>query len=348
MAYQEDPLVRVLVTGGTGAVGPAAVAHLVARGHEVAVVGRRPGIEIPGADYAVCDVTSYEAVRDAMRGRDAAVHLAAAASPGQAPAQELFRANALGTFHVFEAAAREGIRRVVQASSINALGCYWGIVPFTPRYFPVDEEHPTFTTDPYSFSKNVAEDIAHYCWRRDGITSVSLRLPWVRQAPESPEQAAAWRRQREKEREILDELVASPECERRKRLAAVRQWADEYRSLRPSEFQARVPDAAKARRPDDPLLEVYLGRFDLWTAIDERDSAQAIEKGLTATYDGSHALFVNARDNWLGYDTRTLARLFFPEVAQWKGAVSGVESLVSIAKARELIGFEPQHSMAGV
>ena len=47
------------------------------------------------------------------------------------------------------------------------------------EYFPIDEQHPTFTTDSYSFSKQVMEEIGAYFWRREGISSVLLRLPGV-------------------------------------------------------------------------------------------------------------------------------------------------------------------------
>ena len=57
-----------------------------------------------------------------------------------------------------------------------------------------------------------------------------------------------------------------------------------------------------------------------------------------------YALFINAAQNWLGYDTQTLVNLFFPEIRHWKKPVSGVESLISIDNAHQLIGFEPVHS----
>ncbi|MGO8126710.1 NAD-dependent epimerase/dehydratase family protein, partial [Rhizobium ruizarguesonis] len=66
-----------------------------------------------------------------------------------------------------------------QASSINALGCAYNITDFSPQYFPIDEAHPSYTTDPYSFSKQTVEEIGEYYWRRDGISSVALRFPWV-------------------------------------------------------------------------------------------------------------------------------------------------------------------------
>ena len=98
---------------------------------------------------------------------------------------------------------------------------------------------------------------------------------------------------------------------------------------------------------DDPLCRMYMSaRFNFWASLDERDSAQAIEKSLTADCEGSHALFVNDSHNWLLYDTERLLGLFFPDVGRRRRAIRGSESLVSIDRARELIGFEPEHSVA--
>jgi nucleoside-diphosphate-sugar epimerase len=44
-------------------------------------------------------------------------------------------------------------------------------------------------------------------------------------------------------------------------------------------------------------------------------------------------------------EAETLRRLFFPEVKERRPPLKGMQSLVSIEKARALIGFEPQHSI---
>ncbi len=332
---------KVLVTGGTGSVGRAAVARLVSRGWEVRVIGRREAAEVPGASYASCDVLDYASLREQVRGCEAVVHLAAIPHPGGAPGQVVFQANALGTFHVFEAAAAEGVRRVVQASSINAFGAFWSCTEMHVDYLPIDEQHPTHTTDVYSFSKGVVESIGDYYWRREGIASVALRLPWVRgrHVPDDERfrQGLLWKRA------AVDELAALPEAEQRARVAAARRWALEHRAARPFEFH---PDRARRRRPKhhgDPLFHLYqYERFNFWACVDERDSAQAIERGLTADYDGSHALFINDCRNTLDYDAETLARLFFPDVARRSQPLEGSAALVAIDKARALIGFEPE------
>lgn len=336
---------KVLVTGGTGSVGRAAVARLVCGGHAVRVIGRRSGIEIDGAEYVVCDITDFDALRRAVRGCDGVVHLAAVAAPSGAPAQELFQINVSGTFNVFEAAAAEGIRRVVQASSINAFGCFFSLVDMKVEYFPIDEAHPTFTTDPYSFSKTVIEEIGAYYWRRDGISSVALRLPWVHPAEHGTTED--FRQRVGETRALLDEFAAQPPGDRRRRIDEIAQRAVEYRQLRPFEHGRRDEATEAAAKPlrEDPLSRIYLhDRFNFWTFVDERDSAQAIEKALTTDYDGSEVLFINDDRNWLRYDAETLVNLFFPDVAGRKRPLTGPESLVSIDRAAALIDFQPAHS----
>lgn len=336
---------KVLVTGGIGAVGKAVLERLLQNSWDVRVLDRTPEFEMAGIDYRVGDITNYDEVRAAMRGSDAVVHLAAIPNPIVAPPAEIFHINVTGTYNVYEAAADEGIRRIVQASSINAFGCFWGNRDIYPDYFPIDEEHPTGTTDVYSFSKELVEDIGAYYWRRKGISGVSMRFPGVW----SPTRISSedTKNHRQQVRAIIDEFAAQPEATRLERLTKVRQAAVEFRCQGNMEY----PQAQRGFRQtegfsNDPIWTVYtFDRFNFWSFVDERDSAQSLEKGLTANYEGHHALFINAKENALDYDSTTLVKLFFPEVKQWKQPLHGKESLVSIAKARALIGYEPEHSI---
>lgn len=332
---------RVLVTGGTGLVGKAVIARLAAHGWDVRVIGLEPEFSGPaGVAYARCDILDFAAVCEQVRGCTAVVHLAAIPNPRQAPGHDVFAVNAAGTFNVFAAAAQAGIRRVVQTSSINAIGCAWGTAEIAPRALPIDEEQPAYTTDPYSFSKQVVEDVGAYYWRRDGISSVALRLPAV--LPAEWLEAEPYWQGRAQMRAFLDGFRALPADERAARLADVRQRALDYRGRRLME-QAAPADGAFPNL-DDQLWRAYtLDRFNYWAFIDERDSAQAIERALLAEYEGAHLLFVNADHNWLGYDSAVLARLFFPDVPVAVGALVGPAALISSARARALIGFVPEY-----
>lgn len=336
---------RVLVTGGTGHVGKAAVEHLVAHGLDVRVIGRRPGSEIDNAEYRVCDITRYDDLREQMRDCQAVVHLAAIPGPGKYPGHEVFRVNVTGTMNVFEAARAEGIRRVVQASSINAFGCFYNVDELTPQYLPIDEDHPPRTTDPYSFSKQLIEEIGAYYWRREGMSSVALRFPHVWPASWVSDET---RKQRVRQDcAIIDDFAALPEPRRRERLAQIRVRARAVRGERPLEPPGGgVGETWRQELKSDRLLGLYVfDRSNLWTAVDERDAAQSVRKALTVDFEGSHVLFVNDCHNWLGYETQQLARLFFSGVDEWRSPLNGDSSLVSPDRARSLLGFEPMYSV---
>lgn len=327
---------NVLVTGGTGDVGRAVVRRLTAHGHRVRVIGRREGMSISGAEYRVCDINDFNCLVEQVDGMEAVVHLAAIRHPSAAPGQEIFRVNCAGTYNVYQAAAQAGIRRVVSASSINALGYFMGVKPFPLRYFPIDEEHPTQTTDPYSFSKQVIEEIALYFWRREGISGLCLRLPAVYDVEQ--DQTRLLRGMIGRWRAACADLFALPEAERLARARSIVQLTESLREKRVCEW----PFAEQLQVPD---IDLVFARSNFWTSIDARDAAQAVEKGLLADYRGSHTVFCNDSENCVGIPSQALVETFFPDV-EFKRPLDGLESAVSIDKIRRLIGFEPEHHVA--
>ncbi len=340
---------KILVTGGIGHVGRPAVARLLAHGHEVRILDRlaeaeitaEMAAEVRGAEYRQADITDYAALRPHFAEMEAVVHLAAIPDPIPGKDAEIFTINCAGSFNVYQAAAENGIRRVVSASSINALGNGYGIREIEIHYFPLDEEHPGWTTDVYSFSKQILEEIAAYFWRREGISGACLRFPWIyshtwfehERAPEF----------RNYLRTAYDSLMALPEAER---TMQVRQMLIELRTLRTQHQNGEISDDAMMTvLRDMPGAILTFGRNDFWAMLDARDAAQAIEKAVLAEYTGSHPLWIVGSHNSTGLPTRGLASLMYPDVRTWKRPVEGSESLISIDKARALIGFEPEYSL---
>jgi nucleoside-diphosphate-sugar epimerase len=334
---------NVLVTGGTGTVGRLTVARLVRDGHTVRVIGLDDCLEIDGAEYAQCDINDFGALRRQVKGMEGIVHLAAIPHPAGGSADRIFQVNCGGTFNVYQAAAEAGIKRVVCASSINALGFNFGVTPFRLSYFPIDEAHETQTTDAYSLSKQITEDTAAYFWRRDGISGVCLRLPFVY----DPDNAAQ-RRFGGGYHERFAELMAMDGEERAAYARAVWSQCEEMRQQRVAE-KPRPKLGSQAFGPEQEEAfarrRMVMGATNFWTVIHAEDSAQAFAKGLAARYEGAHPLFVGQAENRTGVDSEELLHLFFPDVAKRTCPLKGRESLVSIQKARQLIGFEPEYAL---
>jgi nucleoside-diphosphate-sugar epimerase len=327
---------KVLITGGIGNVGTAVIERFAAAGHEVRVIGRRAGMRVTGAEYGSCDVTDIECLKGHARGMDAIVHLAALGNPAMGAPEEVFRVNCQGTFNVYEAAERNGIRRVVTASSINALGFGFGVRDFSVHYLPIDEEHPTMPTDAYSFSKNVGEDIASYFWRREGISGCCLRIPATAPFPHYEEKAI--RDFAARCRAEADELMSLGPNARRARIDG---WMERLAEGRRQRIFERPPRDWKGLFPESSLMGC---RADLWTAVDARDSAQAFERAVTRDYEGSHVLYINDGCNRTGVPSETLVELFYPGFAAWRKRVTGLDALVSIDTARSLLEYEPEYS----
>ncbi|MFI6349311.1 NAD-dependent epimerase/dehydratase family protein [Streptomyces sp. NPDC050560] len=178
----------VLVTGAAGGIGRTTVAVLAAAGLTVVGADRRRGPGDDGcADFVVGDLTDPAVVAAAFDRAAAAgpggprgvVHLAAVPAPGIVSDQETVRTNVTSTYAVFHEAGARGVPRVVAASSAAAVGIAWAGRDLSPRYVPVDEEHPDLTVDAYGLTKVAAEGVAAYATRRWGTVTVLLRFPFV-------------------------------------------------------------------------------------------------------------------------------------------------------------------------
>jgi len=103
------------------------------------------------------------------------------------------------------------------------------------------------------------------------------------------------------------------------------------------EYAARFPGFW-----DDPSIRAW----NLWGYVDARDVAQAVRLSLTADISGAEAFIVAAADTCMRRDSLELMAEVYPDVPI-RGIVEGRETLLSIDKARRLLGYEPNHRWAG-
>jgi nucleoside-diphosphate-sugar epimerase len=90
---------------------------------------------------------------------------------------------------------------------------------------------------------------------------------------------------------------------------------------------------------DDPRLR----RWNLWGYVDARDVAQACRLALHGGVGGAEAFIVAAGDTVMNRPSRELMAEVYPGV-EVRGELAEFETLLSSAKARRLLGYEPRHS----
>ncbi len=114
-----------------------------------------------------CDLADGAAVHALLAGVQAVVHLGGVST--EQPFDVIAPANLHGVFHLYDAARRQGTRRIVFASSNHVSGCRATGETVTP-------EHPPRPDGLYGVSKLFGEGLARLYWDRAGIESVCLRI----------------------------------------------------------------------------------------------------------------------------------------------------------------------------
>lgn len=184
---------KVLITGANGKLG-AYVIRALAADHELVLFSRRqPDAEFAQYPWIQGDLTDYEACVKAVNGVEAIQHIGAQPWPVDHPDMRqraaeqgyafdaTFKTNVLGTYYLMQAAVAAGVKTVVMAGSNCALGHGFRIsgTTFPIARLPIDETHPTYPEDSYSFTKRAAEDhLASYS-RAYGIRTYITRIAGV-------------------------------------------------------------------------------------------------------------------------------------------------------------------------
>ncbi len=163
---------KILITGARGRIGKRLVSRLESE-HELRLASR--ALVEDDERWCQVDVTKLQQVEAACEGVDTIIHLAIATGHEGGFEDDDFNAerwdiNAKGTYNLFEAAARSGVRRVIYTSSLTVV---WG--------YPVPEwvsgDAPARPVDTYGLTKYVGEEIARTYANNRGIEVICLRIP---------------------------------------------------------------------------------------------------------------------------------------------------------------------------
>jgi uronate dehydrogenase len=120
-----------------------------------------------GETYVQADLTDLAAIEAVLDGADMVVHFGAIGD--EAPWDAILQSNIIGAYNVWEAAYRQGVKRVVYASSVHAVGMH-----LKTDTIGLDAPHRPDTY--YGLAKCFAEDLASLYWDKRGIESVCMRI----------------------------------------------------------------------------------------------------------------------------------------------------------------------------
>ncbi|CAM3063734.1 NAD-dependent epimerase/dehydratase [Ectopseudomonas mendocina] len=163
------PFNRLLLTGAAGGLGKVLRERLrpytnILRLSDIGEMAPAAG---PHEEVVRCDLADKAAVHQLVEGVDAILHFGGVSV--ERPFEEILGANICGVFHVYEAARRHGVKRVVFASSNHVIGFY-------KQGQHLDANSLRRPDGYYGLSKSYGEDMASFYFDRYGIETVSIRI----------------------------------------------------------------------------------------------------------------------------------------------------------------------------
>ena len=214
------PVPRVLITGMSGLIGSAVRKRLEGK-YALRALNRGP---VAGVECVRADITDLSAIEPAFAGVDVVVHLAAKVHR-DAPWDGVLAHNIIGTYNVFEAARRAGVKRLIYASSGAAIGNYEREAPYSAvvagRYegaspWPrLTHESPARPAGLYGCSKVWGEALGRHYADDHGMSVICLRIGAVNREdrPLSPRQFSVWCSQRDVA-QMVERCIEAPESVR--------------------------------------------------------------------------------------------------------------------------------------
>jgi uronate dehydrogenase len=163
------PFNRLLLTGAAGGLGKVLRQRLrpYANILRLSDIGEMAPAEGPHEEVVRCDLADKAGVHQLVEGVDAILHFGGVSV--ERPFEEILGANICGVFHIYEAARRHGVKRVVFASSNHVIGFY-------KQDQRLDANSPRRPDGYYGLSKSYGEDMASFYFDRYGIETVSIRI----------------------------------------------------------------------------------------------------------------------------------------------------------------------------
>ncbi|CUH52029.1 uronate dehydrogenase [Shimia marina] len=175
---------KLVLTGAAGRLGSYLREPLTQMAEELVSTDITDdiGALYEGETYVKADLSDLAAMTEVLQGADMVVHFGAIGD--EAPFDDILQSNIIGAYNVWEAAHRNGVRRVVYASSVHAVGMHR-----IADNIGLDAPHRPDSY--YGLSKCFAEDLGRMYWDKRGVESVHMRIFSCAQVV-SPRSLSTW------------------------------------------------------------------------------------------------------------------------------------------------------------
>ena len=197
---------RVLVTGALGRVAAQLLPALLERGEPRLMDRAEAQGGANGRTLITGELTDRRVLDEALDGVDAVVHLAGNPDP-EAPWQALREPNIEGFAELLAAAHDHGVRRVIFASSVHAMGGYEG-----RKRWPIDPAWPPAPCCSYGATKAFDEALARAYDYRTGMSLIGLRLGLCTPEASPTEAVVGWLGPRDLQQLVIGALDADVKC----------------------------------------------------------------------------------------------------------------------------------------
>lgn len=175
---------RLLLTGAAGGLGKELRGRLkryceVLRLSDIAPLGEAAA----GEECVQLDLADKAGVHQLLEGVDAVIHLGGVST--EQPWDPILAANIVGVYNLYEAARKQGVKRVIFASSNHVMGFY-------RQDQVVDADSAPRPDGLYGLSKAFGEDVARLYWDRFGIETLVVRIGSSFPEPANRRMLATW------------------------------------------------------------------------------------------------------------------------------------------------------------
>ena len=160
---------KIVLTGAAGRLGGYLRKPLAAKCETLVSTDIAPLTDslIKGESFVQADLADYAKMAEIIKGADMVVHFGG--HPDEKPFEDILHANIIGSYNIWQAAHEAGVRRIVYASSIHAVGLH-------PKTTAINIHTPHRPDSYYGLAKCFAEDMAKLYWDKKGLEAVCLRI----------------------------------------------------------------------------------------------------------------------------------------------------------------------------